>query len=205
MSDGAALEDTRRNGVNLPALTRKAGQAVMHRSRRRPALVGHRSWLIAVPALAAGLAGGTLGGVLHSQTTQVIGGRFVLLDSGGVQRGVVEVSPSGEARIVLTGRNSQSPRAALGVDGEGAAYLQLRDGGGMARAGLEVGADGVTRLSLLNGGAPRVQLREGGDGGAALDLRDAAGRVRASLATAADGTPALTLYDAEGQRTVSIP
>lgn len=178
----------------------------MDRNERGPGgrtLIAYRVSLIALVAV----AGFALGGVLHSQTTQVLGGRFVLLDSGGIQRGVVEVNASGEARIVLTGQNSQTPSAALGVDGDGNAYLQLRDGAGAERATLAVDADGATRLALLGGGsgAERAILGESADGSASLVLRDAAGRTRAVLGVGQDGAPALTFYDAEGNRISSTP
>jgi hypothetical protein len=143
--------------------------------------------------VAALVASGVVGGVVavrlndttpaEAQPNVLTGGRFVLLDQAGIQRGVLEVTPDGSSRLLVTGANSQTPRVSVAVDAAGGPRVTLRAAGGATRAVLDARSDGATGLNLL----------------------DVDGETRASLSVEADGSPSLSFFDADGEEIWSAP
>lgn len=98
-------------------------------------------------------------------------------------------------------------RARLGVDGQGAAFLELSGPGPSGGARLSAAESGAG-LELRDGAARRVGLGWAADAGGAdratLELLDRAGVRRAEL-VASDAVPALTLYNEHGNPAAGVP
>lgn len=98
-------------------------------------------------------------------------------------------------------------RARLGVDGQGAAFLELvgpGQSGGARLASAESGAE----LELRDGAARRVAVGWAADASGAdrarIELLDRAGVRRAEL-VASDAVPTLTLYNEHGTPAAGVP
>lgn len=172
---------------------------------------GKHVWLAALAVLVAGTMGGVVGAWAHGGTTAaqpatMTGGSFVLLDNQGIQRGVLDVSSDGTARLVVNGRNSQTPRVAIAVGADGP-RITLADELGSMRAMTALDQDGTVEMGVLGFRNPTVRagLSVTADGAAGLDLRDQHGRVRASLSLNPDGSPYIALYDENGGILWSAP
>lgn len=158
---------------------------------------------------AATLLSGIIGGLIATrlrpptpaaaQPADLTAGRFTLLDQTGIQRGTLEVTGSGAARLAVTGPNSQTPRVTVAADSAGPRLL-LADTLGATRVAIEIQRDGTALVGAygLRGEGPAATLGVDGAGSTALTLRDREGRVRASLALAPDGSPSLVLLGEDG-------
>ncbi len=98
--------------------------------------------------------------------------------------------------VVRDGRGK--PRAILGTFGEVAA-LNLYDKDGRARAVLQAGADGGSRLMFHDReGKSRAVMYVGPDGAAMVGFFGADEKARAQLTVAADGDASVGFFDRDG-------
>lgn len=155
--------------------------------------------------------------------------KFVLVDSAGHERALMQVLANGMAGLAVldtTGRNRAEIRVASdgsagvaffdktgnkvavvgeGVDGD--AGLRIFAADGTQLAGLVVSAKRETALTLFDPktGLARAGLGVANDGQPGLVLSDGAGRVRTELHVRADGKPGLALADENGKSIAGLP
>ncbi len=129
--------------------------------------------------------------------------KFVLVDSHGRTRGVLDVTQKGVAQLGLYD-GTATLRAGLGVGVNGAPALGIygRDSKPRAEVGL---SGGVAEVRLYDAdGTKHVALGVSADGVAGLALLDKEGHDRASLILEQAGTPALRLADNSGTSRIGI-
>jgi hypothetical protein len=164
--------------------------------------------------------------VRHSKT--VTAEKFVMVDSGGKQRGTMQVAEDGLSTLSLKD-GSGKDRVELRVAAAGSAGLGFFDQNGHELAVFGEGADGsglrifgrqgkqVAALGSLptgessltlydaNTGRARVGLGVAAKGEPALVLLDQNGADRAELSLRSDGTPGLALLDGKGKIIAGLP
>jgi hypothetical protein len=125
--------------------------------------------------------------------------KFVMVDSGGKQRGTMQVSEDGMATVSLNDADGRD-RAELRVGPEGSAGLGFFDQNGHELAVFGEGTDGHSGIKIFGSqGREVAALGSLPTGESALTLYDAnTGRARAGLGVAAKGEPALVLLDQSG-------
>lgn len=201
-----------------------------------------RHWLYGILALTGGILGGAIASRLapaeglarasshgmHSMK-EVKAQKFVLEDSDGTDRGIIQVNSRGFAGIELddaSGRDraefhvsSEGTASITFYDADGSKRVQLgstpegRDGlaifasGGRQLASFSVSEDNQSSVTLYdpNTGVARVGLGVATSGEPALALYDENGHDRAELHVNTNGKPGLALADETGKTTAGLP
>jgi hypothetical protein len=150
-----------------------------------------KEWFYASLALAAGIAGGMVGGRLN-------------LDGVGV---AAEAAPKSLAaqQILLIGPNGKV-RAALRMTKGGEPSLEFYDHAGQMRLALDIGADENPGLRLYDmKRALRLEVGINSDNVPALKVFDDQSRPRALLGVDADGEAGMNFYSGDGRILRELP
>jgi hypothetical protein len=200
-----------------------------------------RHWLYGVLALTGGILGGAIASRvmpadglalasshgMHSMK-EVKAQKFVLEDTDGTDRGIIQVNSRGFATVELDDASGRD-RAEFRVASEGNSSITFYDENGAKRVqlGSSPGRDGLalyassgrqlatftaaddnqSSVTLYdpNHGVARIGLGVAASGEPALALYDENGRDRAELHVNSSGKPGLALANENGKTTAGLP
>lgn len=201
-----------------------------------------RHWLYGILALTGGILGGAIAsrvapveGIALASThgmhtmREVRAQKFVLEDSDGTERGIIQVNSRGFADVELDDASGRD-RAEFRVASEGSSSITFYDEKGAKRVQLgssPAGRDGLALFSASgrqlasfaatddnqssvtlydpNNGVARVGLGVAATGEPALALFDQHGYDRAELHVNSSGKPGLALADQAGKTVAGLP
>jgi hypothetical protein len=168
----------------------------------------NRPWIYLALTLVGGIIGGALSSHLwpapnavaaEKQAKVITAGKFVLTDSGGLERALLSTEQSGGVSLVLNDVNGKE-RAEFRVGPKGGASVGFFDETGNRLVGMGTASDGRAGIGIY---APDGKVVAGfsttptGDTGLTLFDR-ATGLARLGLGVAPTGEPALLLMDKNG-------
>jgi hypothetical protein len=171
-----------------------------------------RHWLYASLALAGGIFGGALSGHVFPRDAEASAQaarelkaqKFLLVDSGGNQRGAFEVA-DGTAAVTLDDQSGR-PRGQFRVGPDGGGAVAFYDQNGVKRVALGESPTGRNGVAMYgNKGRQMASLTVADDNSSSVTLYDPdTGRARLGLGVTATGEPALVLFDENGHDRAEI-
>jgi hypothetical protein len=173
-----------------------------------------KSWLYAVLVLVGGILGGALSGHLFPREAEASAHaakemraqKFVLVDSAGMVRGVIQVASDDLADISFYDQNG-TRRVVVGETLSGRNGVAVYGSKGRQMAAFTVADDNASSITLYDpsSGLARVGLGVSASGEPALVLFDQKGNDRAEMHVTVNGKPGLALADEAGKSIAGLP